>query len=55
MLKEGCSYVRVLGLNNKGAEILKLMKKSSQLNIITNLNKTLKPPSRTGYSIYSSL
>jgi predicted nucleotidyltransferase len=44
MLKEGCSYVRVLGLNNKGAEILKLMKKSSQLNIITNLNKKHKAP-----------
>ncbi|NLZ49828.1 MAG: nucleotidyltransferase [Clostridiales bacterium] len=44
LLKRDCSYIRVLGLNNKGAEILKLIKKKSNLNIISKLNKNINDP-----------
>lgn len=44
LIKTDCSYIRVLGLNNKGAEILKLMKKKSNMNIITKLNKYISDP-----------
>ncbi len=35
----GSQYARVLGFSKKGTEILKLMKNSSQLPIITNISK----------------
>jgi predicted nucleotidyltransferase len=40
---EGAIYARVLGLNSKGSEILKYIKKKecSKLPIITNINKEL--------------
>lgn len=36
---DGSQYARVLGFNKKGAEILKQLKKTSQVPIITNLTK----------------
>lgn len=44
LIHKECSYIRVLGLNNRGAEILKSMKKKSNLNIITKINKDIKDP-----------
>ena len=44
LIRRDCSYIRVLGLNNKGAEILKLVKKNSNLNIISKINKNMTDP-----------
>ncbi|MDP4087944.1 MAG: nucleotidyltransferase, partial [Bacillota bacterium] len=42
--KQRCSYVRVLGFNPKGAEILKEIKSESNLTIITKVPKNPEDP-----------
>lgn len=38
-LKQGAQYIRVLGFNEKGQQLLKKMKKTAKAPIITNVNK----------------
>ena len=38
-LQQGTSYLRVLGFSHKGRELLKTMKKTARVPIITNVNR----------------
>ncbi|MFA9398711.1 MAG: nucleotidyltransferase [Clostridiaceae bacterium] len=37
--KETCPYARILGANSKGREVLKLIKKSSDIKLISNIHR----------------
>lgn len=44
LAKSRCSYIRVLGLNSKGADILKKIKSKSNIDIINKMPKTTNDP-----------